>query len=131
MTEREMGWVSGLFEGEGYFGVRKRGNRYNAEATVGSNDKDVIEKLQKLLGYGYMVLKSSASYRKDHYRLEFGVNDALKLCEFLYDEMSERRKKQINRMRMLDTVTRTRVVREYDRRFLTTLKDANQIKGAG
>lgn len=45
----ELGWVAGLFEGEGYFGHRRNGDLI---IQVVMTDGDVIERLHSIFGFG-------------------------------------------------------------------------------
>lgn len=45
-----VGWVAGLFEGEGTIVIRGTDRRRSARVAVGSTDVDVVERLQVLVG---------------------------------------------------------------------------------
>lgn len=45
-----MGWVVGIFEGEGTIIIRETDRRRSVRVAVGSTDLDVVERLQALVG---------------------------------------------------------------------------------
>lgn len=62
MTDVEIAWVSGIFEGEGCISIRKRGRgrdfnldkgiKYEISLNVSMTDKDVVDSLQEKTGAG-------------------------------------------------------------------------------
>jgi hypothetical protein len=60
VKEYELGWIAGLFEGEGSFSVRQHNSKHGAKlyeykrsiAQVKSTDEDVIRTLHSLVGLG-------------------------------------------------------------------------------
>lgn len=62
----EFMWAVGLFEGEGCAGVHKAGTKKGAHVrdvrlVVVSTDLDVLEKFNRIIGYGKVVPMSNAS----------------------------------------------------------------------
>lgn len=54
ISENDLYWLAGLLEGEGYFGCNKNSqcNYHYAKITVAMKDRDVIERVQKVIGSG-------------------------------------------------------------------------------
>ena len=59
MNERDLGWLEGIIDGEGYLGMwkakspfAKRGFTYMCQLTIANTNKDAIEKSKRLLDGG-------------------------------------------------------------------------------
>lgn len=70
MTETDIAWAAGLFEGEGHFRIRRRGPGYRSRFEMGltSTDEDVVRRFAHIAGCG--VVKHRARNRphwKDQY----------------------------------------------------------------
>lgn len=98
MTDLELGWVAGLFEGEGSVVLTKIKNRkdsYRVMCVVSSTDKDVITSFTKIVGFGKMngPYKPSVSGRKEKYTWDVqNQRDCLKFLQIVENLLHERRK---------------------------------------
>ena len=107
----ELGFVVGIFEGEGWFGIKKRRNyvgKVYASCSVKMTDEEVLDKLVYYLGIDFSVVKERKSPQKKNWRIPYSVtftgNTALKIANQLYPYLSERRKRQIDKMRMFNAL---------------------------
>ena len=50
LKAEDIAWVAGVFEGEGCIRVRK--DRYGAQVSVRMDDRDVIERIHSIMGFG-------------------------------------------------------------------------------
>jgi len=106
----ELGFVVGIFEGEGWFGIRKRENyRVYAQCSVKSTDEEVLDKLVFYLGIDFSVVKERNVPANKNWKIPYSVtftgNTALKIANQLYPYLSERRKRQIDKMRKYNAIS--------------------------
>ncbi len=93
MTEIELAWFTGLFEGEGCIFVPP--DRGGFKLIVAMTDKDTIERVQKITGIGKINLKTSdkRSNRKPTWIWNPGKWEEVKpLLEKMLPYLGERRK---------------------------------------
>ncbi len=97
MTDLELGWVAGLFEGEGSIVLTKVKNRkdsYRVMCVVSSTDKDVIESFTKIVNFGKMngPYKPSDSGRKLRYTWDVqNQKECLKFLKLILPQLHSRR----------------------------------------
>lgn len=85
-------WFAGLFEGEGYTGVQ----RGRVRLSLGSTDRDVLEKLQTNLGGHIYATRKRKEHWKDFWKWELTVDsEARCVLERIMPYMGERRTRQI------------------------------------
>src|SRR5258706_7920996 len=97
-------WIAGYLEGEGYFGYGKANGHKNKSLTfkisVGSTDRDVVEKASKILS-GVVRLHSNGNgvrdgyARKQVYDFTIHGSKAIQWMMTLYPLMGARRKSRI------------------------------------
>lgn len=100
MSEAEVGWLAGLLEGEGYFGITKSAgsNKLRCVVRVSMTDKDVLQKAQQLTGVGTIIQHRP---RVEHHKIaytwsvskQFQVREVL---ELIHPFMGTRRTERIN-----------------------------------
>lgn len=98
MTQLELGWLAGLLEGEGYFGLipnRVKGKTY-ARVGVTMTDEDVIEAVAKLLGSSVLRLKPSGNGRLPQFRTHVQGQRAVTVMRLLAPYLGLRRRAQID-----------------------------------
>ena len=103
MNDLELGWLVGLFEGEGTCGVYGPYEYAPARAlmTVASTDLDVVQRVQDLTKRGHvtsMERKPSAvcAEPKTIHRWQLSaVADVAEVCELLYPLLHSRRQEQM------------------------------------
>ena len=103
MTDTDIAWCAGLFEGEGSIfiasQIRTNGKRYQyARATLKMTDLDVIEKFHQLVGCGIVVkqTKPQSENRKLTYCWQLTTkNELIDLMLKFYPYLGERRKAKI------------------------------------
>lgn len=86
MTDREIGWLAGLIEGEGCIGVFKNGRHTQQKvATVSINmtDFDIVHRLQKVTGMGTLRPKPPKN-PKHKPQLSWRVAKQKDLLQLLY-----------------------------------------------
>jgi hypothetical protein len=94
--------MAGLFEGEGYFGIRRNKGSYSTRTTIAMTDFDVIEDLQKLLREELGIEANTCEQNHNHPRwkkqLYLSISkkeDVSKLGLALLPYMGERRSEAI------------------------------------
>lgn len=110
-NEAERGWLAGLFEGEGYFGLKKdttyktrpdgSRSKYTYVGPVVElqmQDLDIIERVQNLISFPKNITIHKA--RKEHhnvtYRLTYHGMEAIEVMLTLRDLLGERRRGKID-----------------------------------
>ena len=102
LTEIEIAWITGLFEGEANFGLDSRSKkRYDVSTSppgpfvkISMVDQDVIEKVAKLLNKSYFSPSRKTSKGKTVYTLHIGDRTILSyLLPRLFPYLGERRQK--------------------------------------
>lgn len=91
-TVKDIIWVAGLLEGEGYFAYQT-----SAKIDVSMIDKDVIIKLRNILNPTVSVIARSKSSgdRQQQYRIQVCGLVAIQWMMTIYSLMGERRKARI------------------------------------
>ncbi len=98
MTEVELAWAAGLFEGEGCFTFSKMKNRKNSikvSAVIGMTDKDVLDRFASIMGFGNIKgpYKSSYPTCKPRYTWEVQSQpDVLRTIDLLLPFLMSRRR---------------------------------------
>jgi len=99
MNSKELHWLAGLLEGEGWFGISKqsvRGKNYeNPAISVKMVDADIIYYVKRLAGHG-SIGKADLPSGKTAYIWRTSGEKAVKLMEELYLILGTRRQGQIN-----------------------------------
>ena len=101
MDDFELGYVVGLYEGEGTFTagrLRRNWRRGRPRIRVSMRDLDPLEKLQRYTGMGTLREgKTPKGY--PYYRWQVGkVHEAFALAAEMYPHLSRRRQEQIWRV---------------------------------
>lgn len=101
LTDLELGWLTGLLEGEGTFLLTgPPGNKHRVDVRVWMTDRDVVERLAELLG-GLSVYERED--RREHrtwsrlYGIQITGYAAAELLLIIRPHMGERRQEQIDR----------------------------------
>lgn len=91
--DNELHWIAGLLEGEGYFMVGSTGG-----VIVGADmtDLDVLQKLQRLIGYGSITGPQERGKNKSiwHYRATLR-SEVEQLLTAILPHMGDRRRRKI------------------------------------
>ena len=80
MTDTEVAYLAGLFDGEGSIGFYKKRNTYETSATIANTDFRVLLWIQNRLPYGYVRRKAWGGRRLSW---EFCVKSRHRVKEFL------------------------------------------------
>jgi hypothetical protein len=104
LTEIEIAWLAGLFEGEGSFTLDKRKKNLSIDSpppspvfVISMTDLDVMEKVGQLLNQNVLELKRLTTTGLKVYRVQCQNREKVcKFCKILYPFMGIRRKKQIS-----------------------------------
>ena len=104
MNDIELGWLAGIFEGEGCLSLRRdhrRPGRRYWHARVAMSDQDVIRRLHEVAGIGTMY---GPHYRQDRpgnkpmWEWRVGrQEDVVNLCALLISHMGERRAEKMSK----------------------------------
>lgn len=101
ISVKEIAWVAGLLEGEGYFGVNNASPRIQLAMT----DLDVIEKARDLIGKNQIIstytqegLGKDGHLRKPKYTLTITGQIAIEWMMTIYTFMGTRRKAKIRHL---------------------------------
>jgi len=107
LNDFELGYLVGIFEGEGYFIIRKERNKVHARCGIEMCDKDVIEKVRDIVD---CTMKIGEIRKKKPRKTQFSfiINGipAIELSDKLYQYLSIRRQWQIIRMKTLNGICR-------------------------
>ena len=103
MTNYEIAWIAGLFEGEGCFFtnvIRKRGKEYRYPcATIKMTDKDILDRVNKLVPGG--TLKTNRLVPGEKQSWTWRIHGKL-LTEQFYNDiknwLGQRRVQQANKV---------------------------------
>lgn len=95
----DLAWLSGLLEGEGYFGLVYRtvkGHRYRyARVGVAMTDRDVVERAAHYFNRKMLSVKPSKPGGRPQFRAVILGTQAVALMKVLHPHMGERRRTQI------------------------------------
>ena len=89
----DFSWLVGIMEGEGCFGCYTDG----PEVIFASTDIDVVEKVSHLLEKNFTKQKTSG---KPCWKVKVKGRKALYIANNLYPYLSQRRKEQVDKMRL-------------------------------
>ncbi len=95
MTEAEIAWVAGLFEGEGSFQSMQPKGCGIPRLTIHMSDKDVLERLAMLTGSDLRAVrrrKATHANRKPIWSWTLGTQKAVALMKQLYPHLGKRRR---------------------------------------
>lgn len=94
-TEVEVAWAAGLFEGEGSIWIaRSHGNSY-PRITVASNDTDVLEKFQRIIGCGRIRIQKTNPKHTQQYKFVVSKQQQVRDAFYaMYPWLGERRQKR-------------------------------------
>lgn len=100
MTDCEIAWAAGLFEGEGCITICKRECRPTAR--INMTDEDVIRRFHAIVGIGKVYGPyQSAGNRKPYWTWYARQADAFVVIEMLADWLSHRRLERTEEVRYL------------------------------
>lgn len=109
-TRENLAWCAGIFEGEGYIGIKSRTRKNGAlskspEMVVGMTDKDVVDRLGYLMGLGRITGPFPSVYRtKPIWKWQVSrLEDAQAVIAAFYPWLGHRR-----RARAIDVLTEAR-----------------------
>lgn len=96
-------WLAGFYEGEGSTGCHKRGKFLHV--TISQNEKYILEKIMKFLGYGNIYLTNN----RNCHSLQFGNRNARKFLNEIFPYLkSKYRKNQAKIALKTDKIARER-----------------------
>jgi hypothetical protein len=106
IPELDIAWLSGLWEGEGSFAVRKRCKNYKTSTTPGGvemkiamTDEDVIAKVSELVGKPYFIPNRKTVKGKTVYQLSIGKREnVIPLVKRIIPYLGKRRKEQAEKL---------------------------------
>lgn len=99
MTEIEIAWLAGLFEGECWFGDLKLGSgtRRTPTISITMTDQDVIEHVAELLGRKVYVARPKPPRQKT-YTVRMSGEPAISVMKLVLPYMGKRRREKIEEM---------------------------------
>ncbi len=102
LTSGEVAWLSGLLEGEGYFGLipNKVGGKTYRYARIGvtMTDRDVVARAADLMDVGVIIVRPSGASRLPQFRAHVQGQRAVALMRVLYPHLGRRRRAQIDKV---------------------------------
>lgn len=106
ISEIDIAWLAGLWEGEGSFSVRLRQKKYKVSTTPGSiemkiamTDEDVIAKVSKLVDKSYFIPNRKTVTGKIVYQLSIGKRETvIQLVKRIIPYLGKRRKEQAEKL---------------------------------
>jgi len=101
LTEFELGWLSGLLEGEGYFGLRS--DTKTPQIKLEMTDEDIVLRalllIQRLTGKQHAIAtvnrKGNRSHCQPTYIIALYSRDAIKVMKAVVRYMGSRRRQRI------------------------------------
>ena len=75
---QEIAWAAGVFEGEGWLGIR---GKTSAEVVVGMTDRDVVDRFCAVIGRGAVSVEPRQDGHKTLYR--WSISNAAHVAEFI------------------------------------------------
>lgn len=116
MSQVDAAWVAGLFEGEGCITWTERGQ---AGMTVSSTDRDVIERLHAVVGFGSVVAKQPRTQnRKPYWLWKVGSQEGfLAVADQIEPFLMSRRTARLEEVRKLLAAHQERVNSDRAARF--------------
>lgn len=98
MTERDSGWLVGIFEGEGTCGVYTYATGKRVILAIASTDRDVLETCKRLTGVGSIRQNRPATdaTKALHVWQVQNKRDVAKVCALVYEGLHLRRRVQMN-----------------------------------
>lgn len=101
LSQRDIGWLTGLLEGEGCFGIYQNRDRYwQVHLYLQMADRDVVERAARLMGYSrpLRVVPDKRPNRKVQYRFSLSGSPAIGWMMTLYPVMGLRRQGRIRQV---------------------------------
>ncbi len=95
LTELEIAWMSGLFEGEGYIDVKHR------QISVKMTDEDVVRKLSNFWDAKVTPIKAANERCKPQYKVVSCWGSARNLLLLMYPHLGIRRLEKANEFLLL------------------------------
>jgi hypothetical protein len=112
VTESDVAWAAGFFEGEGSISPStRRGRIEGMSVSLGSTDYDVIERFSKIWGCGSLCGPYQRGTHKPiwHFRIH-NFDDAKTMLERMYPHLGQRRSARIDEV--LNLVAKARALLE-------------------
>ncbi len=103
LSDFDLGWLAGIYEGEGSVGIRVRerkgGVSVGVQVQLSSTDKDMIERLHALIPGSTRCVQKMMPGRKRVYKWNISKVDlAIKFLKCIHPYLSVRRQDQIDRV---------------------------------
>ena len=95
MTGEEVAWLAGLYEGEGTCVALHKNGRAPMRLVIGMTDRDVIEKVQKIAGCGWVGTRAGSGTHKDLHVWAVGGEAARQVAEAIYPHLGKRRQDRL------------------------------------
>ena len=121
LEEKELYWLAGILEGEGYFGPQKE-NNYTTIA-VQMTDEDVIQKISNIFGTSYFKINRRQEHHKDSFSVSLRGKKALELMLKIKPIMSIRRQQKIEECQN-SFVDNSKIIKEEDYQEIYKLKQS-------
>lgn len=98
MDREELAWASGLFEGEGCFthnGVKTRRGPGSLATSIGSTDRDVLERFAQAVGFGKVGGPyTTAGYKPVYQWTAYGFEKMQAILAMLWPWLCSRRRER-------------------------------------
>jgi hypothetical protein len=92
LTERDLGWLAGILEGEGCFSISQTGT---VQVRVAMTDEDVVRRCQAVTGIG-VILQQRQQQRQQMWRWSVNrARDVIDLLALVRPLMGQRRQTKI------------------------------------
>lgn len=106
MTIKEIIWLAGFIDGEGYIGVVKKGTRYQSQVRIATTHKETMEYVAKLLEVPCGVHKPSKGNGKwkSCYRAVVYDKRAEELCKELLPYLRTKKAQAKNLIKFRETI---------------------------
>jgi len=98
MTERKIGWLAGIVDGEGYIAIHKlwandRNNyRFQVRLVVSNTNFDICQRCKDLCGCGKVYTKKQVKGQKVVYQwVLYGVDKIVSILEMIKDDLIQKK----------------------------------------
>lgn len=93
MKETDKAYIAGFVDGEGCISISFKSGYHHVRLVIVQKSKSVLEKIQKLFGFGSLRLRTNNGINKGWiYTLEFSYNHAFQVIKTIYPYLCVKRK---------------------------------------
>ena len=85
ISEFDLGWIIGIIEGEGHIACRRNYGKYYAKITITQKERNILDKLIKILGTGKIYTFLGTDKQSNfYYQFNLYGESAFDLCKRIF-----------------------------------------------